>query len=329
MINIEATIRWKGYNPNDLSKGSHKRVWANCDICSKGRWVTFKDYRDMCYPCSTIKKRMGRPLSEETRRKISESNKGKPKNIGRKHSEETKHKIGKSNIGKHSGKPSWWKGKHLPEETKRRISETRIRRGCGVGIKHTVEHKLRTSKLNKGSNNCMFGKHHLDATKKKMTKSRIGKHHSEETKKRMSISNRGRIVTEEHKRKQSIAMTGRTASEETKRKQSKSHSGDKCHFWKGGISFDPYCQKFSRQLRKKIRDRDNHTCQLCSEKENGRRLDVHHVNHDKQNCEPQLIALCHNCHSKVNHHRDHYEEVFMNKLIERGIITKAPTTEVK
>lgn len=30
MINRAATIRWKGYDPDELTKGSHKRVWVNC-----------------------------------------------------------------------------------------------------------------------------------------------------------------------------------------------------------------------------------------------------------------------------------------------------------
>lgn len=52
MINIEATIRWKGYAPDDLSHGSSKRVWANCEKCGDGRWVEMKQYRDYCKSCS-------------------------------------------------------------------------------------------------------------------------------------------------------------------------------------------------------------------------------------------------------------------------------------
>lgn len=55
MINREATIRWKGYDPDDLSSGSGKRVWANCDECGKGRWMKMQDYNrnsGLCNRCA-------------------------------------------------------------------------------------------------------------------------------------------------------------------------------------------------------------------------------------------------------------------------------------
>lgn len=52
----------------------------------------------------------GHPCSEETKRKISMKLKGF------KHSEEAKRKM--------KGRPSCWKGKHLPEEIRRKISAT-------------------------------------------------------------------------------------------------------------------------------------------------------------------------------------------------------------
>ena len=52
MINREATIRWKGYDPDDLSPGSGKKVWANCDICGHGRWVRRNSCADLCKICS-------------------------------------------------------------------------------------------------------------------------------------------------------------------------------------------------------------------------------------------------------------------------------------
>ena len=55
MINREATIRWKGYDPDDLSEKSNKRVWANCENCGRGRWVVKGHYSDLCKSCSIIK----------------------------------------------------------------------------------------------------------------------------------------------------------------------------------------------------------------------------------------------------------------------------------
>jgi len=154
MINEEATFRWKGYRSTDLSKGSNKRVWAVCDRCGKGRWVHYDQYRDLCHPCAmnsdktrrkisenrkkyvganhpmygkTFSKQTranmskaarGKKLSEEHKRKISESckivlsttemrKKLRDAQLGRRHSEETKKKIGEAQQGdKHHS----WKG---------------------------------------------------------------------------------------------------------------------------------------------------------------------------------------------------------------------------
>lgn len=56
MINREATIRWKGYDPNELSPGSSKRIWAVCDECGKSRWITKQNYRDLCNKCGAKKR---------------------------------------------------------------------------------------------------------------------------------------------------------------------------------------------------------------------------------------------------------------------------------
>ena len=63
----------------------------------------------------------GRPQSEEHKRKIAESMRGK--NKGRPQSEEHKRKISEAK----KGKPAWNKGKGKPlsEETKRKMSEAK------------------------------------------------------------------------------------------------------------------------------------------------------------------------------------------------------------
>ena len=87
--------------------------------------------------------------SEEHKRKISASKKGKPSNFaGKHHTEETRKKISASHKGIqyteetkrklsaslkgrtawNKGKPAWNKGKSLSEETKRKMSEARKRR---------------------------------------------------------------------------------------------------------------------------------------------------------------------------------------------------------
>lgn len=62
----------------------------------------------------------GIPMSEETKRKLSESKKGQ-RHFGHKHSEETKHKISES----HKGRSNYCKGIPKSEEHKRKLSEAR------------------------------------------------------------------------------------------------------------------------------------------------------------------------------------------------------------
>jgi hypothetical protein len=92
----------------------------------------------------------------------------------------------------------------------------------------------------------------------------------------------------------------------------KSRVGENSPHWRGGISYEPYCSKFNRALKEKIRNRDNRICFLCgkSEIENRERLSIHHVDNNKmQGCNKKwyLISLCRSCHGKV--HNDKIEEV--------------------
>jgi group I intron endonuclease len=81
------------------------------------------------YPTEEILKRlsdalMGHEVSEETRKKISESNKGKVSQFkGKKHTEESKEKNRQSHLGMNSGKDNVWYGTHLTEETRIKMSE--------------------------------------------------------------------------------------------------------------------------------------------------------------------------------------------------------------
>ncbi len=169
---------------------------------------------------------------------------------------------------------------------------------------------------------------------------------SEETKLKISKSltgkpspKRGIKVSDESKLKMSIAKKGKHLSPSTEFKKGM-HLSPKTEFkkgmpeeehpsWLGGISFLPYCFKFNTELKEKIRSRDNHICQmpgcLCTQLESlsryHKKLTVHHIHYDKENCDPDLISLCIACNSKVNSNRDYWEELFMNILRKRNIIS--------
>ena len=97
----------------------------------------------------------------------------------------------------------------------------------------------------------------------------------------------------------------------------KLHTGKNNPCWQGGISFYPYSIKFNKKLKEKIRKRDNYTCQKCYKKQNGRLLDVHHIDYNKRNSKKNnLISLCKSCHTATNNNRDYWYAYFMYKLNE-------------
>jgi hypothetical protein len=86
--------------------------------------------------------------------------------------------------------------------------------------------------------------------------------------------------------------------------------------WLGGISFEPYPITWNFRLREAIRNRDGRVCQLCgkSEDNNRKHLEVHHIDYNKQHSTPDnLVALCHQCHTRTQSNREQWIELFLNK----------------
>lgn len=107
----------------------------------------------------------GTHRSEETKKKISDANKGKCP------SEETRQKISIANKGCVSHR----KGAVLSEETKRKISDTLKLKGCKnpmCGKHHTEEAKEKISLFHKGKPSPMLGRKHSEESKIKMSETR-------------------------------------------------------------------------------------------------------------------------------------------------------------
>jgi len=91
--------------------------------------------------------------------------------------------------------------------------------------------------------------------------------------------------------------------------------------WSGGLSTVPYPLYFSRVLKRKVRKRDNYTCQNCGKKEcdelvgnQKQRLSVHHIDYDKKNCNlNNLITLCRSCNVKANKNRLFWTKYYNKK----------------
>lgn len=125
----------------------------------------------------------GRP-TEEVKRKISESKKGKQL------SEEHKRKLSESRKGEKNpnygngdkirGEKNPNYGRHHSEEAKRKLSESQ------KGRHHSEETKRKMSESRKGEKSYWYGKHLSEETKRKLSESKKGKHRSEEIKRKIS-----------------------------------------------------------------------------------------------------------------------------------------------
>lgn len=164
------------------------------------------------------------------------------------------------------------------EETKLKMSL--IKRGK----KFTLTHRERISESKKGKNHPNFGKHRSEITKEKIRLSKIGIPRPKSMCIKISASLRGK------------------------------YSGELSSAWKGGISFEPYCVKFNDEFKERVRSFFGHICVECGSPQNGRKLDVHHVNFNKNSCcdhsLPLFVTLCRHCHAKTQYDRVYWEQHF-------------------
>jgi hypothetical protein len=97
-------------------------------------------------------------------------------------------------------------------------------------------------------------------------------------------------------------------------------NGSKNSNWKGGLSFEPYCEKFNNDLKNRVRSFWNYTCGECgmTQENNNKKLSVHHVHYDKLICCNNkiimFVPLCDSCHMKTNYNRTYYEQKFTNLI---------------
>lgn len=94
--------------------------------------------------------------------------------------------------------------------------------------------------------------------------------------------------------------TGRPKSNKERKEISERTKGDKNPNWRGGIQYEPYTEDFNEEFKELIRKRDNYTCQLCGKNQGGYKLDIHHIDYDKNNTkEHNCISLCRKCHTRT------------------------------
>jgi hypothetical protein len=102
-------------------------------------------------------------------------------------------------------------------------------------------------------------------------------------------------------------MKGKHHTQESRKRISDSITGALHWNWKGGKACLPYGPGFTRKFKKLIRQRDNYTCQRCgkTQEQEGRVLQVHHLDHDKTHNDPSnLVTSCGSCNVWASYHRD-------------------------
>jgi hypothetical protein len=176
----------------------------------------------------------------------------------------------------------------MSEEQKRKISES----------------------LKKSLSSLEVRKKMSDIAKKTLSDPKIRKKYSDVQKKRcedpgvrkkLSDRLKNRIFTESHRKKLGDAQRG-----------------DKNRQWNGGSSFEPYCPKFNKEFKERVRSFFNHTCVECGDPETVRKLSIHHVNFNKESCcdpsIPLFVPLCDHCHGKTNKNRIFWEYWFTEMI---------------
>lgn len=190
------------------------------------------------------------------------------------------------------------KGVPKSDEHKRKLSESNI--GKHRATQTQKERLSLWAKANVGDKHYLFGKTHKPESIEKMRVAKLGKKQSPESNIKRSISMKGKPKSEQHRLM---------------------HIGEKNAAWKGGISYKPYCPRFTEEFKTRVRSFFGCRCVECDVKQDTIRLDVHHVNFNKQTCcdesDRLFVPLCHSCHSKTRWKFDYYKERYTKLIKDR------------
>jgi hypothetical protein len=221
------------------------------------------------------------------------------------------------------------KGYKMTEEHRLKISKSLIGNKRAVGNHankpvRTEEHKRKLgSLLNEYKNTEKYkqavanrinpgntGKKHSEAAKDKVRQAKlgnkywVGKHHKEETKDKLRLINLKENLSEETLRRRALSVP----------------KGEQHYNFNNWSSREQYAKE-DKAIRRIIRNRDNHTCQECGIKENGRLHAVHHIDYNKKNNnQNNLITLCIKCHTKTNRvsEKNYWIAYYKSKMFDIG-----------
>ncbi len=176
---------WDKYGEEDFKFEILEEVFKDEDLLSsEQKWLdkalAFK--RELGYNiCPNAGSPLGRKVTAQTRQKISQATSGENHHFwGKTLTEEHRKKIGNSN----KGKRAWNKGRKSTEEERRAMSE-RVK-----GEKHPNWGKERPADVRKKISNRLLGHEVSATTREKLRKANLGKKHSEATKEKLRQANR-------------------------------------------------------------------------------------------------------------------------------------------
>jgi len=113
---------------------------------------------------------------------------------------------------------------------------------------------------------------------------------------------KGKHWSDKEKKKRREQRLGKKHTEETKRKIGEAKKGNKCPFWKGGITPKNHLLRMSLEnklWRESVFEYDNYICWICRER--GMELNAHHLLDFSDFSELRFVrsnglTLCHFCH---------------------------------
>ena len=305
MIDEEATYNKYGYCSTDLSPQSHKPVICVCDGCGSIRETRKGRVRNLCPSCNMVGERnpmFGKPMLPQTRKAILEANSGKNNwTFGKPRSAEHRKKIS-DNHADVSGANNPMYGKHLSDETKRKLS---IALAGKKRSPLTAEHRKKISDATRGrvvsaETRRMIGDKNRGSKHTEAVKATLraicgekhpwfGKKHTEASKEKNRLAHAGKLHSQTHKQHISAGLLGIEYDE-----------------WSDYADPDKYCHRFNETCREHNRDRYHRKCFICgkTEEQNAARLSVHHVDRNKnQGCADhdwRLIPVCKVCHPALH-----------------------------
>lgn len=183
------------------------------------------------------------------------------------------------------------------------------------GRKHSAasKHKMSLAGFLREQERRKTGYRVSDEAREKIRKAGIGRKLSKESRHKISVANKGKRLSPEQRTRMIAFLKeyyrthpnhfkGKQHTEETIRKLREANlgrfRGEKGPNWQGGISSLPYGVDWTVWLRLEIKNRDGNGCKIC---QSTTKLDVHHIDFDKQNNRPEnLITLCKRDHGKAN-----------------------------